>query len=201
MEAKQISKLATALLAIATVTSCAKEIAIEDDGKEQDNSSTLIVQTRSSDTDDGEISYPVNIFVFNSDNTCVGTDVIADESSTFSMQLEAGDYNVYAIAGADETKYDIPSQADATPTTAVSLKDGQEHADLMTTTGSPVTLSENGTNTLEISLNRKVMMVKNITIKNLPETATAVSVSLSPLYKDITLNGNYGGGRPMPQYR
>jgi len=194
MEAKQISKLATALLVIATVTSCAKEIAIEDDSKEQDNSSsTLIVQTRSGDTDDGEISYPVNIFVFNTDNTCVGTDVIADESSTFSMQLEAGDYNVYAIAGADETRYDIPTQEDATPTSTVSLKSGQEHTDLMTTTGSPVTLSENGTNTLEISLNRKVLMVKDITIKDLPETATAVNVRLSPLYKDITLNGNYEG--------
>lgn len=197
MKKNNLLKTTFALLTVVAITSCAKEIAFEDepDTSGQRANSTLIVKTRvdaSVDDGAGTISYPVNVYVFDEEDLrCIERSTLTEESKTLTLTLQEGIYNVYAIAGADEERYDLPTKANATPKSAITLKEGKRHNDLLASTGSFIELKKGGKNTLTLSLNRKVMMIKDITIKGLPETIDAVSLSLSPLHSSILLNGGY----------
>lgn len=161
---------------------------------EQVTNSNLRVHTRGATDSDGEtkISYPVRIFAFDTDNSCVGTSTIESENNNFSMKLQPGTYNIYAIAGASDTDYTIPDAETATPLSVVTLNADKEHSDLMVASSTAFELSE-GNNTLEMQLTRKVMMLQSVTINNLPQTATAVKVTISPLNKNIQIDGDYSG--------
>ena len=72
----------------------------------------------------------------------------------------------------------------------MTLKDGVLHADLMTASNS-ITLNDEESNTLTLSLQRKVMHLESIEMRDIPTTVDNVSVSFSPLYDDLLLNGSY----------
>lgn len=42
-------------------------------------------------------------------------------------------------------------------------------------------------NTLTLSLERKVMLIENVSIKNVPSNVIAVNVTISPLYENLLL--------------
>ena len=44
---------------------------------------------------------------------------------------------------------------------------------------------DGGTNTLTLALERKVMLLQNVTLNNIPSAATAVSVTISPLWQQL----------------
>lgn len=160
----------------------------------KDANCTLIIRTRAGaagDEDGSKISYPVNVYVF-SGNACVETARIESEVTPMSLRLPEGSYEVYAIAGADAETYDLPSKENASREYLVRLNGGKTHADLMTAKNS-VTLAYGEENTLTLSLERKVMLVENVSIRNVPSSVIAVSVTLSPLYENILLDGSYGG--------
>lgn len=50
-----------------------------------------------------------------------------------------------------------------------------------------VTLAYGEENTLTLSLERKVMLIENVSIKNVPSNVIAVNVTISPLYENILL--------------
>lgn len=199
---KSLINSLTAASAILALASCAKDIAIDStentgDIQMEDSlaNSTLIVQTRNGDTttEDAAVSYPVQIYVFDKNNNCATTSTLEDDASTFSMKLQEGSYNVFAVAGATTDSYELPSADDATPQSTIALKEDKSHTDLMAATQSPVELTDGGTNTLTVALNRKVLMIQDIAISGLPSTVTAVSVTLSPLYENIRIDGEYIG--------
>lgn len=162
-------------------------------GKEAN--STLKIRTRVAEaTQEGNttVSYPINIYIFNSSNTCVSVTTIEDESTGLSLKLPEGNYEVYAIAGADAGTYNMPSKEEATKETVISLKDGMQHADIMTARSS-VNLTFGEENTLTLALSRKVMMIEEVTINNVPNSVTNVSVTITPLYENIMIDGTYSG--------
>lgn len=158
----------------------------------------MIIRTRAA-ADNGtdgtdassEISYPINVYVFE-DDKCVKTSTINSEDEELSLKMAKGNYDVYAIAGADEASYDLPAQESATKGTVLSLKSGCEHGDIMTAYAN-ITLAYGENNTLTLQLERKVMMLEGVTIKNVPDNVTAVSVCISPLHEALLLNGEYSG--------
>lgn len=193
---KKIIKLFLLLTASVILASCEKYVSDSDEepgGKEA--ASTLTIRTRvaAASAEDGtKISYPVNIYIFNSKNTCVALTTIEKENERMSLKLPEGNYRVYAIAGADAAKYNLPTKEEATKETVISLKEGMQHADLMTAT-STINLAFGEENTLTLTLSRKVMMIEKVTINNVPNSVTAVSVTITPLHEDIMLNGAYSG--------
>ena len=54
-----------------------------------------------------EVPEPVRLYVFKGDNC---TAVVPDVSETPAVRLQGGTYSVYAIAGADPTRYDCPEE-------------------------------------------------------------------------------------------
>ena len=88
---------------------------------------TLRVKFQTSETESGEttISYPVNVYVFDQQGQCVSLKVITSSSSTLSLKLPVGSYDVYAIGGADEAVYELPTQDNATKESLLTLRTGK----------------------------------------------------------------------------
>ena len=183
------------LMAVSVLTSCEK---FNDDGviDNKEANSTLVIRTRAAQAEGAasaaEISYPVNIYVFNESDKCVEVVQIASEDDALSLKLPEGRYDVYALAGTDAEAYELPTKENATKDAVVALKSGHGHGDVMTAHNA-VTLAYGEENTLTLSLERKVMMLESVTINNVPASVTAVAVSVSPLYENIKLDGGYSG--------
>ena len=195
MKNQQILKLVFLLTAVVTFFSCEKYNA--DEGIEaKEANSTLIVRTRAATADgtdsqdEAKVSYPVNVYIFDAESKCIELDVIASEDEELSLKLPEGNYDVYAIAGANEEDYDMPTKENATKDAVIALRDGHKHGDLMTAHSS-VTLGSEESNTLTLSLERKVMMLETVTMSNIPDDVTGVSLTISPLHESLLLNGNY----------
>lgn len=190
---KSLSVAFVLLCGTLLATSCEKPFFAEEEEEVEsvsDTNSTLIVNTRAGDTsDDTKVSYPVYIYVFNTKDKCVGVQTIISKNDAVNIKLPTGNYQVYAIATDYEESYDMPTQETATTQSLISLRDGQTHGDLMTGNAN-VTMGENEKNTLNIVLERKVMMLDNVEFSNIPTNAKEVKLTISPLYEGVTLNGD-----------
>lgn len=192
---KNILKTTLLLLFATSLFSCEKfndEEAFED----KDANSTLVIRTRAAQAEGAEgtaeISYPVNIYVFDDADRCVDLVQLASGDDELSLKLPEGSYGVYALAGTEAEAYELPTKENATKDAVVALKDGHMHGDVMTAKNN-VKMAYGEENTLTLSLERKVMMLESVTINNVPASVTAVTVSVSPLYENIKLDGTYDG--------
>ena len=175
-----------AFCGMVTLGSCAQEVINEDLSA---SDSRMTVMTRG---EGDPVTSPVRLYVFDSDDQCVTMETLDAGSSSFTKNLPAGSYDVYALAGVDESRYVLPSKDEATKTTPITLKTGEQLGDLMTGHSS-VTLSDGNTNETTLNLSRKVILLKSIVIKEVPAGTTDVSVKISPIQESLLLNGTYQG--------
>ena len=181
-------------LAVLGLTSCEKELTddIGDVGSGQVKNSLLQVRTRgSSPGSEATVAYPLQVYVFQ-DDECRAAQTIGDEGQTLNIALTEGTYTVYAVGGASTADYVLPTTQDALTTTALALQEGHDHRDLMTASAT-ATLVDGGTNTVTLGLQRKTMLIQNLEIKKVPTAATAVSVTIAPLWQALTVSGTYSG--------
>ena len=189
---KRLSLIASAL-AVLGLTACEKTLVddIADVGSGQVENSVLQVRTRAggSPGDEATVTYPVTVYVFQGEE-CQAVQTIGDEGQTLNIPLVEGTYSVYAVGGASSTDYVLLTKDDATTTTAITLRDGHAHGDLMAASAT-VTLIDGGTNTVTLGMQRKTMLIQDVTIKKIPTAATAVSVTIAPLWQSLTVGGTY----------
>ena len=174
-----------AFCGMVTLGSCAQEVINEDMSA---SDSRMTVMTRG---EGDPVTSPVRLYVFDSDDGCVTMETLDAGSSSFTKNLPAGTYDVYALAS-DESRYALPSKDEATKTTPIAPKSGEQFGDLMIGHSS-VTLSDGNTNEITLNLSRKVMLLRSVIIKDVPEGTTDVSVMVSPIQESILLNGSYQG--------
>ena len=200
---KNLSLFASAL-AVLGLTACEKMLVddIEDVGNGQVKNSVLQVRTRSggSSGDAATVAYPVTVYVFAGDE-CRAVQTIGDEGQTLNIPLVEGTYSVYAVGGASTSDYVLPTMDDATVTSAIALCKGHEHGDLMAASATAMLvlmaasatamLVDGGTNTVTLGMTRKTMLIQDVTIKKIPTAATAVSVTIAPLWQSLTVGGTY----------
>lgn len=181
------------LMAVAILTSCSKTVSDDElGGGNALGNSNLSIITRA-DGAEGTVAYPVVLYVFNSSSECVVVKTLADAEAELTIgNLKADTYTVYAIGGADDTRYALPAQADATPTTLITLLDGKVHEDLMVAKNT-VPIGEDEDNQLTLALQRVVCMVKEVEVKKIPADVEAVSLVITPLRESLQLNGDYNG--------
>ena len=183
------------LLAAVLLTACEKGLDELGEGMspsptEQVTNSMLQVRTRGgSPGDETTIAYPVQVFVFQG-NDCKAMQTIGDEGQTLNIPLVEGTYSVYAVGGAGSTDYNLPTKDNATTTTALTLKEGRTLTDLMAASAT-ATLVDGGTNTVTLGMTRKTMLIQDVTIKKIPTAATAVSVTIAPLWQALTVSGAF----------
>lgn len=167
---------------------CEKELVSEDMVV---TDSSLSITTRSV-TAEETISFPIAVYVFNSESKkCIRNEQLASKDDPLKFSLPHGTYDVYAIGGVNENVYTLPSGKELTEETEITLKENKEHADLMTA-HSIISLEEEEDNTLTLNMERQVMQLTNVTIKQIPSNISAVSISLSPSYESILINGEFG---------
>lgn len=192
---KNLSLIASAL-AMLGLTACEKGLV---DGVAdvapagQAAKSVLQVRTRSGGSAGGEatVAYPVTVYVFSGEE-CRAVQTIGDEGQTLNIGLTEGTYSVYAIGGASSSDYVLPTMDDAAATSAIALREGHSHGDLMTAQAT-ATLTDGGTNTVTLGLQRKTMLIQSVAIKKVPTAATAVSVTIAPLWQALTVDGTFSG--------
>ena len=153
--------------------------------------SVLQVRTRSGSSVGGEatVAYPVTVYVFSGEE-CRAVQTIGDEGQTLNIGLTEGTYSVYAVGGASSSDYVLPTTDDATATSTIALKDGKTHGDLMAAQAT-ATLVDGGTNTVTLGMTRKTMLIQSVEIKKIPTAATAVSVTIAPLWQALTVSGTF----------
>ncbi|MBQ7062873.1 MAG: FimB/Mfa2 family fimbrial subunit, partial [Bacteroidales bacterium] len=181
-------------MAAAMMTACSNDIADEapDNYYAAAKNALLQVTTRGTgDANAATVSYPVQVYVFQGEE-CKAVQTIGDAGQTLNIALTEGTYSVYAIGGAASASYNLPAKEDATTSTALTLKEGVSMTDLMAASAT-ATLVDGGTNTVTLGLTRKVMLLQDITISQVPTTATAVSVTIAPLWQNVTAGGTYSG--------
>ena len=188
---KHLSLIASAL-AVLGLTACEKgledETAVSPTG--QVGNSVLQVRTRSGGSgSEATVAYPVTVYVFAGEE-CRAVQTIGDEGQTLNIALTEGTYSVYAIGGASASDYVMPDASDALTTSAIALCEGKELTDLMTASAT-VTLVDGGTNTVTLGMTRKTMHIQDVTIKKIPTAATAVCVTIAPLWQSLTVSGTY----------
>ncbi len=179
------------VLAVLGLTACEKGLGddIGDVGNEQVKNSVLQVRTRGASGDGATVAYPVAVYVFEGDE-CKTSQTIGDEGQTLNIALTEGTYSVYAVGGVSSSDYVLPSVSDALTSSAIALQEGKVLTDLMTASAT-VTLVDGGTNTVTLGMTRKTLLIQDVTIKKVPSAATAVTVTIAPLWQSLTIGGTY----------
>ena len=178
-------------LAVLGLTACEKGLVDEAAGSTtgQVGNSVLQVRTRGASGDGATVVYPVAVYVFEGDE-CKASQTIGDEGQTLNIALTEGTYAVYAVSGVSASDYVLLSVSDALTSSAVALQEGKKLTDLMTASAT-VTLVDGGTNTVTLGMTRKTMLIQDVTIKKVPTMATAVTVTIAPLWQSLTIGGTY----------
>ncbi len=177
-------------MAAAMLVACEKDM-VDEATSNVVREANALLQVTTRGTGNATISYPVQVYVFQGDD-CKAVQTIGDEGQTLNIPLTEGTYTVYAIAGASSADYTLPTKSEATNSSPITLKDGRTLTDLMTATAT-ATLVDGGTNTVTLGLQRKTMLIQDVTIKKIPTAATAVSVTIAPLWQSLCIGGSYSG--------
>lgn len=172
------------VVSMTLLTSCEKEFS---EVTPVNPESSLTVTTRS-ESGAEEVAYPVAVYLFDANKTCIDFRRIESADASVVYDLAEGVYDVYAFGGVAEGKYTLPSVKEATLESVIALQDGQEHGDLMMANSS-VTTTKGEANTINLLMNRCVSKIASIVIKQVPDDVTAVSVTLSKTYKSLAFDG------------
>ena len=187
---KKIVFFASAL-AVLGLTACERTLDVGEENAStgQVKNSVLQVRTSGASGDGATVAYPVAVYVFQGDE-CKGVQTIGDEGQTLNIALTEGTYSVYAVGGVSASDYVLPTVSDALTTSVIALREGKELTDLMAASAT-VTLVDGGTNTVTLGMARKTMLIQDVTIKKVPSEATAVTVTIAPLWQSLTIGGTY----------
>ena len=179
------------MCSVLTLCSCHSDVLNGYEQEEAAASSVLHVFTRSDDpTVAASVPTPVCLYVFNSNGKCVK--MLSDVTQNALVPVAGGTYDIYAIAGADASRYALPGADEAQKTSVLTLKENQSMGELMTT-HSAVTVADASEHNLTLTLTRAVTGIRQITIRQVPEAVTAVTVGVAPLHEAMAIDGSYSG--------
>lgn len=186
----------TIALAAAMLAACSEDVLEERVSEKNEAAAGSLLQVRTRGTDDATVSYPVQVYVFQGEGSggseaeCLAVQTIGDAGQALNIALTEGTYSVYAVGGASSSDFTLPAKDEATPSTVIALKEGSTLTDLMAASATAM-LVDGGSNTVTLGLQRKTMLIQDITISKVPSAATAVSVTIAPLWQSLTIGGTY----------
>lgn len=172
------------------LSSCSKDIVDE----QRAANSLLNIVTRAGDTNDDDGATTVKtgrIYIFNDQLQCVSVLNIDEQTQDATTKLPAGTYSVYAVGGFDVDRMSLPTQSDAKPTSELQLLSDKVMDDLLMQHTEAMTLSDGDDRTLTLTLERQVLRIDQVAIKQVPDDVTKVEVILEPFYKKVCLDGTF----------
>ena len=158
------------------------------------NQLSIVTHTREGET-------PIaSVYLFNGSNAFVRTlqtDAAGDYSSaSASVKLPAGSYTICAINSSGLSHFQLPDETTATPTSVISIAEGQTIGDLLMDMKT-VTLTNGDNAPVDMELQRKVLELSSVTISQVPEDVTGVTVSVGSFSSAIQFNGTYVDTDPI----
>lgn len=191
----------TALCVVLALSSCEKVVLNELSDDEQSlGKSVLTVITRGEGDEEGETT-PVaegRVYVFNKSGKCVEMLSTDDDGQTATVYLTAGNYTLYAVGG-DLARLNLPVKSAASPSSVISVAEGKV-LDEVLLKKEEVTLKDGNELNKTITLERKVISLDLIEVKDVPTSVKKVEVVLSPLYGSVRLDGTYPDD-PVESYK
>ena len=127
-----------------------------------ENQGVLRVQTRSETSPQEGM-----VYVFDSKGTCVKVLSTDEGGQLAATQLPVGTYSAYAIGGDDLSAYTLPDLEGAAASSVISVAEGKVMGDLLMKTAT-VTLTAGNASNLALELERQVLQLKEVTIKQVP---------------------------------
>lgn len=158
------------------------------------NQLSIVTHTREGET-------PIaSVYLFDGSNAFVRTlqtDAAGDyNSASASVKLPAGSYTICAINSSGLSHFQLPDETTATPTSVISIAEGQTIGDLLMDMKT-VTLTNGDNPPVDMELQRKVLELSSVTISQVPEDVTGVTVSVSSFSSAIQFNGTYVDSDPI----
>lgn len=158
----------------------------EEDDIVSGESSTLKVTTRAAT---GEaVDTPISLYLYDTSGSLVASQTLSSTAESASLEIPAGTYHLTALAGA--SAYIAPASYDDY-TASLSMPAAGYAAEPFLMGGADLTLS-GGNVQLNVVLSYQVAAV-NVTLQGVPQSVTAVSVSLSPQYAAIDMARAFTG--------
>ena len=139
---------------------------------------------------EGDINYPIDIFIFNKSGKLIKEHKIENAQGTFNLQLFPGQYHLSAFAGLNSESYTLPKEIIAGSSIVLPenllcptpLQNGQSAFKLEKKTELSINLSY-VVSSLEFKFNK------------VPADATGIEVSIYPVSQGYSLSGDYTKGR------
>lgn len=130
------------------------------------------------------------VYFFNDAGRCVQLITTNEEENSFTVLLAAGSYTVLSVGGDDLSRFTLPTQAEATTLSVISLGEGKTMGDLLMNQKT-LTIADGQNLNETITLQRKVAKISDIEIKDVPTDVTGVEVKLSGFYGSVSLDGSF----------
>lgn len=176
------------------ISGCTGEVVSESAVSEP--AGVLRVMTRSGDESTTPLS-GASVYLFNSSGACVSILSSETTGAYASAKLPAGTYTLYAWGGDGLSGLVLPTQAQASSSYALTLAENQSLGDLLMKEET-VTLADGDNETVDMTLERKVIEISSVTISQVPEDISGVQVSVALLYGQVQLNGEYVSSSTAP---
>ena len=176
-----------AMCGMLTLSSCSEEVfnsAVPEHG--EGGEGQLRIATR------GDVETPLQtrLYIFNAAGQCIQLLSPDDHEQFVTTSLTAGTYDLCGIGNNDFSNFVLPTVEEATPTTEVIVATGKQRGDLLIG-HKQITLEDGDRENIDIQLERKVTHVTSIVIHEVPNDVEQVSVSITPMYKKLLLNGTF----------
>ena len=187
---------AAAIMGFACLVSCSEqESDLQSVCESSDNQLRIVTHTRGGE---GDASSVASIFLFNGSSEYVRTlqtDAAGSyTSASASVKLPQGAYTLCALSPSDLSHFQFP--ATPSPTSVISQAEGQAMGDLLMASAT-ASLGDGESKTVNLELERKVLELSTVTISQMPDEVTAVTVSVAPFYSGIRFNGSYVEESPL----
>lgn len=166
--------------------SCSEQVMNNDMPAEEGRTGLLRIQTRAGEegVDDGRL------YILNEEGNCIHLFTLDAANPLVSANLAQGTYDVYALGGDDLDVFSLPGKETEADKRFIALTQNQVMGDLQW--GHQTVEIVNGeSKSLELSLERKVFLIEEVKINEVPEEVTAIEVSMMPMHSRLQLDGEY----------
>lgn len=183
---KNISLLSLCIM----LAACSKQT-IKTEEYNQKNDLPINISVRSSDTGTDDKYYPINVFIFNEKGEYISRQEVSKDKKAFSTKLKAGNYSISAFSGLDNSEYSYPESP--VYDDVIEMKNSYSLNNALMSGHKDIELTEISDITIPV---KYCVSSLSFSFSEVPEDATGVSLSISPLSNGYTFSGNYSGIAP-----
>jgi hypothetical protein len=145
-----------------------------------------IVKVKARSSGNSQINYPLYLYAFDEEGSCSASQTINQPNDSIKLTLPAGNYRVVAISDISGG-YQLPENPNALDDISIISNNGALTPMMMGK--ADITIGENDTS-LNITMSYMVTAI-SVALKGIPTDVTNVTLSLSPMYKAISMYGEY----------